>query len=92
MSIWKLVDQYRDDLMRMGPDGTIKRRDEPMSWRYNAGCCSECCGTVMVCGSERPDADYAWHCINETCQNHEGTHTFDLDVPEWIEKFNREKA
>ena len=62
-------------------------RGDLMSWIYNYGVCA-CGGTIMVCGSERTDADYCWTCVNEACPNHEGTHTYDDDEPVWIKKFN----
>jgi hypothetical protein len=54
------------------------------SWIYGNGICMECCGKIIVRGSERPDADYAWSCANESCPNHEEVHTGDQDTPMWV--------
>lgn len=41
--------------------------------------------TVTQPDSENfPTDDYWWYCMNKKCTNHTGTHTGDMDYPDWI--------
>lgn len=62
-----------------------------MSWIFTEGECDNCCGTVMVCGSHKPDCDYYFACTNEGCENHEGSHVGGLDIPDWVKQYTKEK-
>lgn len=39
----------------------------------------------MACDSLDRTSDYEWFCVNEGCENHSGTRTYDTDKPDWVD-------
>ena len=55
------------------------------SWQVAGAMCNNCAGTIMACDSLDITSDYEWFCVNEGCENHSGTRTYDTEKPDWVD-------